>query len=158
MCVPTQGISAKSSWVCRWNLIVVVIVVTEGIVVVVTEEMKLNRRRSRRIVPYPTDLTIRTDGYSEHYRLCWRILIRPSWWWRYRSVGGEWFVKHQRFFSLSFLCGTPVLGRTARRSLGFSLGLSMLYGRSWLRHPIHFILMEDQVHIYVMHFSTSYWG
>jgi hypothetical protein len=34
----------------------------------------------------------------------------------------------------------------------------MLYGRSWLRHPIHFILIEDQVRIYVMHFSTSYCG
>ena len=47
-------------------------------VVVVTKGMKLNRRRSRRIVPYPTGLTSRTDGDSEHYRLCWRILIRPS--------------------------------------------------------------------------------
>ena len=76
---------------------------------------------------------------------------------RYRSVGGEWLVKHQRFFCFSLSCGGALV-LCLTRSLGFSLGLSLVYGRSWLRHPIHFILIEDQVHIYVMHFSTSYCG
>ena len=111
------------------------------------------------IVPYPTtDLTSRTDGDSEHYRSCWRILIRPSWWWRYRSVGGEWFVKPTIFFSL-FSVGARQFW-VAQRSLGFSLGLSCcMVGHDWgIPYPIHFILIEDQVRIYVMHFSTRYCG
>ena len=62
-----------------------------------------------------TILASRTDGDSEHYRSCWRILIRPAWWWRYRSVCRWWMIyETPTIFFLSLFCGgAPVLGRTA---------------------------------------------
>ena len=65
------------------------------------------------------------DGDSEHYRSCWRslsvrhdddIVVKVD-----ITSGSEWFVKHQRFFSLSLFSFFSL----------FSVGARQFWVSSW---------------------------